>query len=545
MQTSTDNTKKPRRFFVAGAVVLVAFGWMFLAPTKLGGSVDYVITGGNSMEPLLHDGDLAIIRHSDDYEVGDVAAYQSPQMERVVLHRVEAIEDGRFVLKGDNNAWLDPELLGSNDMVGKLIWHIPAVGGWMGKLASPVPAAMIALGVTALAGALTRRRRTDDSPEVEVVPRAGFISSEMLASSARPALTAATVAFVAFAALGVTAFGRAGTVESTTDVSYEHRGRFGYSAPTEKSLASSGTEMGDGTPIFFKLSDVLNITFDYSFVSMGSSRVTGRARVLAQLQSDTGWSRTIAASPWAPIENGRARAHQRVDLAWLQRAVRQVREETGVTVGTYRLALTSEVRSSGEVAGGGFQDKFSSELAFQVDDTQLVPLGASIDRPLDALNTSEAATVSKPIVEPAMIDLLRFELPVTTGRGIAVAGGLLALLALAFFGLIYRRALNGSETSQIAALYGSNIVEIKPGQIEGALDVPSFDALVRLAGSQETLILHCNEDDHDCYFVLDQQPFRYRVKEPAARPEPEQSFEVMPQLRSVVFVEELGEVRTA
>ena len=70
---------------VAAAVLLGA--WIFLAPTKLGGTSTYSITDGISMNPLLYKGDFAVIRSQSSYHVGDVVLYQSQVLHRPVLHR--------------------------------------------------------------------------------------------------------------------------------------------------------------------------------------------------------------------------------------------------------------------------------------------------------------------------------------------------------------------------------------------------------------------------------------------------------------------------
>ena len=62
------------------------------------------------MLPKLHGSDLVAVRKAKSYSVGDVVAYHSPLIHRVVLHRIVKIRaDGHYVLKGDNNSYLDPD----------------------------------------------------------------------------------------------------------------------------------------------------------------------------------------------------------------------------------------------------------------------------------------------------------------------------------------------------------------------------------------------------------------------------------------------------
>lgn len=548
--TEPETTKKRFRFLVGSAVGLVALTWFFLAPTKLGGSVDYVVTDGNSMEPMLHEGDLGVIRHAEDYEVGDVAAYTSPQLGRIVLHRIDAIENGRFIFKGDNNSWLDSERLQAKDMVGKLEVSIPRLGGVIGTLGSPVPAALTALAVAGLIGFVTDRKRRRDEDELDLVAadRGGLLSISNLVAVARPIMKGAAVAIVLLGAVVVSAFTRSTTIGSTVDTPYEHNGRFSYSAPTEKGSAIAGAALGNGTPIFFSLSDRMNVSFRYAFAADAPFEVAGRGRLVTHLQSDTGWTDRIASTRWSSLDQGRGELSTTVDLAWLQDAVRRLRAETGVATGGYRVTFSPEIHTSGEVRGSVVDDRFSPDLSFQVDDAQLLPLGASVDQPLAALVAKEARTAEVGVTQAASLHFLRFEVPVSIARLVGVTGVVLALAVFAFFGFVYRRALTGDEELRIMALYGDMIVDIEPGQIEGGLNVPTFDALLRAAGP-EALILHTEEADGDWYWVLDQQPFRYRALKSSEalrdEPGPEMPFEAFPQLRPVVFVEELGMAPTA
>src|SRR3954454_11477915 len=106
------------------AVVALAAMW----PTRLGGAVSYVTTYGTSMEPAFHQGDVAAVRASSAYGVGEVVAYRSRLLGTVVLHRVVAIDHGRYTFKGDNNSWQDAEHPIAADLIGRLWLHIPRGG---------------------------------------------------------------------------------------------------------------------------------------------------------------------------------------------------------------------------------------------------------------------------------------------------------------------------------------------------------------------------------------------------------------------------------
>ena len=91
------------------------------------------------MEPKLHRGDLAVVRERSTYRVGDVVLYDSRELGSKVLHRIVRVERGRFVLKGDNNSFLDAERPTEEQIVGTLWVTAPAVGRateWLRRAAS-------------------------------------------------------------------------------------------------------------------------------------------------------------------------------------------------------------------------------------------------------------------------------------------------------------------------------------------------------------------------------------------------------------------------
>ena len=109
----------------ATLVVLAVAAWLLVAPTQIGGETSYVTTSGISMAPRFHSGDLGVVRPAADYRVGDVIAYRSDKLHVVVLHRIIAIKGGRFVTKGDNNDFVDPDHPTRADVVGKLAFRVP------------------------------------------------------------------------------------------------------------------------------------------------------------------------------------------------------------------------------------------------------------------------------------------------------------------------------------------------------------------------------------------------------------------------------------
>ncbi len=57
---------------------------------------------GTSMLPVLRHGDTVTVCRKDDYEVGDILVFIYKNGE-VLVHRLLAVENGRFFCKGDNS----------------------------------------------------------------------------------------------------------------------------------------------------------------------------------------------------------------------------------------------------------------------------------------------------------------------------------------------------------------------------------------------------------------------------------------------------------
>ena len=104
----------------AAALVALAVSVGWLTP---------VVTFGTSMLPTYHAGDLVIVAHGSDYEVGDIVGYRSSGSEQIVLHRIVGGDAASgFEMRGDNNASVDPYAPKPADIVGRAIIHVPKVG---------------------------------------------------------------------------------------------------------------------------------------------------------------------------------------------------------------------------------------------------------------------------------------------------------------------------------------------------------------------------------------------------------------------------------
>ncbi|HEY5477441.1 MAG TPA: signal peptidase I [Tepidiformaceae bacterium] len=123
-------------FFVTVAATLL---FVVLAPRTLGWQ--FVVVSGNSMEPTIHLGAIAVMKKVDPQKlkVGDIIMFTDPsQSDRAVTHRLVGVNDNgaSFTTRGDANQALDAGTVPAQDVRGKFLFSIPEAGRvvrWMGS----------------------------------------------------------------------------------------------------------------------------------------------------------------------------------------------------------------------------------------------------------------------------------------------------------------------------------------------------------------------------------------------------------------------------
>jgi signal peptidase I len=156
------STRERRRHAIGIALTLVVLGavWWLVAPPQLGGSTTFVVVDGASMLPRFHRSDLVALRPASSPGVGDVVGYRSAMLRRVVLHRIIAVEGNRYIVKGDNNSFVDPEKPRREELVGTLWFRVPSAGHVIGALKVPWVLAALAALLVLVVGLDGSRLRT-------------------------------------------------------------------------------------------------------------------------------------------------------------------------------------------------------------------------------------------------------------------------------------------------------------------------------------------------------------------------------------------------
>ncbi|MGB7876752.1 MAG: signal peptidase I [Anaerolineales bacterium] len=475
----------------AGLVVI----WIAFAPTKVGGQASYVMVNGISMEPNYHTGDLVIVHKVQTYQVGDVVTYRDAILGEHIIHRIIAIEQDKYVFKGDNNSWIDVYRPIQEEIVGKQWIYIPKLGKVFTWMRSPLNLALI---IGLLGGVLMVNMVLSPKNKNKRKKASTNLSPN---SSMAIALYMLGLLFFAFLALSLYAFSRPVLITSN-NILYQQDGHFSYSATGTPGIYDSNT-VQPGEPIFPNLTCTLNVGFSYNLTGNQIQGITGSHQFYARvLDGQSGWSRTIPMSQVLAFNRTSFFNTSTLDLCQVEALVATLEQETGLRSSTYTMEVVSAVTIMGNVMGEIVSDSFAPVLTFKFDQTHFY---------LDSHNTNEDIfTASKPTMSSAttsqanILPLFGLKPTVQTARIAAIVGVILSLIGLLILGLYAYFAVQQDQEALIRLKYGSLLVDVYEGAYETALpiiDVTSIDNLAKLAERHSTVILHITRDFLQDYLV--------------------------------------------
>ena len=509
-------TKSTRRIGYGLATLALFVGcWWLLGPVQLGGPTGFAIIRGASMNPGVERGDFVLTRRQSGYGVGDAVLYENAQLKGNVLHRIIRVEGARFVLKGDNNDFLDGYKPTQDEVLGELWIVVPGMGRAIDYLREPLNAAVVFFVITflALAGGryATRRRRPYEHRPIDT----GLSAPGPLAgAAARTTLTASLVALALFAGLALVAWGRDAHRTESVEGAFAHTGQFSYHGNAARSPAYPSGEVVTGQAVFTELVDRLELAFHYRFESSVQSDVRGSASLDLIISDGAGWVRTLPVTEPGPFEGPRADVVGSVSLARLQGIVSRVQELTGASLATVTVTAVPRVSVVGYAGSDVLDQTFAPSLPFSLDATSMRLSADDVESRLQPREVGTATRSVETAIGPAMLSLSTWEARVLSGLGLAVA-----LLLAGLSGFVLSRKLHGTEADQIEARHGSRIVSVARAIPEGRFvtDVADFPSLVHVADTYERLILHSHDGRSDVYVVDDGVAvYRYATNDAAA-----------------------------
>ena len=494
-----------RRPLAAAAAVVGVVLWLGFAPAALGGTGTYVTTYGQSMEPTLRAGDLVLVRPQDEYRVGDVAAYQSESLGTVVLHRIIGRDGERYVFQGDNNSWIDEERPTEEQIVGVMDGRVSGVGRRLQQLRSPLGIGAI-VGVTVVPAAAKgkkRRRRERAKPERPHQPRASRRHRKL--QHVDPRLAGALLVVAGIAAFALT---RPTIVRSSSEIPFEDRGTFSYTAPAPgvPAVYPDGT-VPSGQPIFLNLVDALEIRFDYRVDAAAALTATGDVTLRGTISDTTGWSYPfdlVATTPFAADSAGVAGT---LDIADLQARVAAMEDATGTERDTYTVTVDAIVNREVTGAGAAASGAFVSKLEFELNDLEmhLAAPGPETMQPI------QGGLLTTDVEERGTVGLLALSIPISALRAGSLA--LLVVVGALLAESVARSVRTNDESLLIERRYRNYLLPLRSMELSEAaiVDVDSIAALARLADHTAGPILSAGPGTGAYYVVDGPRVYRYRA----------------------------------
>jgi signal peptidase I len=536
--------RHPLKKLLAGTLGLILAGclWLYFAPIPLGGSTSYVVTHGVSMQPRFHTGDLAIVRSKSTYHVGEIVAYHNKMLHTTVLHRIIGREGERFIFKGDNNNFIDPEHPRASQLIGALWIHVAGGGKTLQSFSNPARAGLlIALGMLLLTGgvfARRRRRRGRDRRTGGATLRA---PRTLPLNAPAPAATISAIGLfvlLPFVVLALLAFTRAPSTRHAVQIPYTQSATLSYSADMAPNPAYPDGVATTGEPLFTQLVNDVNFRFDYRFATSARHSLAGKGSFLLLVTASDGWHRTLALGSPTYFRGDHATITDTLSLSWLLALTRSLEAATRVD-GSYAFAIVPSVVTSGSVESTPFHATFSPPIQFAInsDEINLQSGGSAIDNQSkllasggtsggDAalppeLKPSASGSITGEQSRPRTLALGPWNVAVSTARRLTliaigiILAALLGALALMRPILAFLAPRRREESASIRARYRHLIVPVeRVWQLPGVpvIDVADMDALARIAEHYDRSILHEATADGDAFWVTDESgQFRFAL----------------------------------
>ena len=97
-------------------------------PMFMGYSFLVVTTG--SMNGTIDQGDLIVVKKTNDYSPGDIVTYIETESNAPVTHRIVNYgpKDGMYITKGDSNISVDVMPISDEQIAGEVVFVIPKAG---------------------------------------------------------------------------------------------------------------------------------------------------------------------------------------------------------------------------------------------------------------------------------------------------------------------------------------------------------------------------------------------------------------------------------
>jgi signal peptidase I len=536
--------------------------WAAFGPVQMGGQAAYIIITGNSMEPDFHTGDLVITRQASVYATGDIVAYYNADLDNFVFHRIVNRAADHFILKGDNNSWLDSYEPTYAEFLGKLWLHLPSLGNAVQWARLPLPATVLA---GALAGLIMLtlfskdpKHRTGDGKSMKEWLAAkrrqaldwfkskslgglslnafkdGGIKSLILRQNLkadsggskpdRPAWLwdgaleglVFALGLLAFAslALGLFVFTRPAQRIVPDDLPYTHLGAFSYSAKGTPGVYDLD-RVQSGEPLFPSLACTMNLAFTYNLTAEHLANPSGSMQVDARvLDEGSGWQRTIPLRAATAFRGDSVTTTTSLNLCEVVALTEMLEQGTEYYPSYYTLQIVPRVTVAAVIDGRELQDTFTPALVFRFDKQHFYLFRE--DEGTDTLHPSTLGLLEGTRTEANSIHLLGLEPEVGKMRLLSLSGLILAAVGILALSRTLARTARDKQ-AYVNMRYGPLLLEARELRLESAgamVDLYSIDDLAKMADRKNSMILHETRGPVHYYMVQgDGTTYRYALSE--------------------------------
>ncbi len=503
---------KPRIIQSVLVLLFVLVAWVIFLPMQFGGNLTYIVITGSSMEPLFHEGDFVIADVQAEYKVGDIVIYLHPDVGRVI-HRIIDREGDRFVLKGDNNSWIDGYYPSREEIIGKYRYFIPKIGKYFLKLRQPWLFSLFSgLSVFIIGVSMVNPPQSSKKGKTE---RSDFLHSFGIKLSQWREGYWFPVYIIGLGCLvlGIFAFTKPLQKTVTEEITYTQNGQFSYSGAAAENIYDQNS-VQSGDPVFTALTCAIHLSFDYQVSAAGDTTGSGTYQLSTLIKSTNGWKRTFSQVPQTQFEGNSFRVDQSIDLCEIQEFVSFVSETTGVDGQQYLLEVTPEVKYSGMVNGNPFQADFTPVLSFRIDEQQVYLTNLSGIEEENPLLPVEVGIIPVEKTSPMTMNILGLNLPVSAARVISVIGVILSIVGLIIPGISYRHVQKRDSRLSDRLEFGQMLVEVDQTPVSAEdqiIDVSSLDDLLLLAEKNAGIVLTCRQPEGTDYYVqLERRFFHFK-----------------------------------
>jgi signal peptidase I len=488
-------------------IVGLAGIWIAFAPIKLGGQVSYVLVNGISMKPGFHGGDLVIVRQAAEYQIGDIVTYLDGNMGAHIIHRIIGMEQDRFILKGDNNSWIDAYHPTHAEIIGKLWIHLPKLGTAVEWIRTPIN---MALTIGLLGGLfmvnLTTQKQNKNSKKKNSATGNSTGTFGM-------ALYISGILGLVFLVLSFLAFSRP-VMQTADSIPYEQIGTFFYSATGTPGMYDTDS-VRSGEPVFTKLTCTLNLGFVYVLNGNQLENISGYQQFYAiVLDEQSGWQRTIPLISDTNFTGNTYTSMATLDLCQVQSLIAWVEQQTGFRSSAYTLIIFTSVSVGGKISGQDFADTFEPRLTFRFDSLHFYL--AENSSQTNPMQTIQPGSLGDPNLVKNTLNLFGLNPTIKAMRVVSIIGLVISLGGLLVLGLYFYAESKHSQEAMIRIKYGTILMDIydQGGEaLSPAIEVATIEELAKLAERQNVMIMHLTRDFVHYYFVrVEGTTYRYATR---------------------------------